>query len=58
MTPKQVVQHLLELLPDTCSYEDIKRHIEVFENARHQQEAMMLGADATLEIETYLKQQA
>ena len=58
MTPKKVVQHLLELLSDTCSFDDIKRHIELFENVRHQQEAMMMGAGATLEIESYLKQRA
>jgi hypothetical protein len=56
MTPKQVVQQLLEILPDTCSYQDIKRHIELFDEIRDTQEAVMLGAAAELEIERYSKQ--
>ncbi len=53
MTPKEVVQHLLEILPDSCSYEDIKRHIELFDRLRSDEEAVMLGAPARLEIERY-----
>lgn len=53
MTPKQVIQQLLETLPDTCSYEDIRRQIEFMEKLRSKQEAMMLGAAASLEIENY-----
>ena len=54
MTPKQVIQQLLETLPDNCSYEDIRRQIEFLENLRSNQEAMMLGASASLEIENCL----
>jgi hypothetical protein len=53
MTPKKVVQQLLEALPDSCTYQDIVRHIELFENVRSNQEAVMLGAKASLEIERY-----
>lgn len=53
MTPKKVVQQLLEILPDTCSYEDIKGHLELFDNLRRNQEAIVLGASATLEVERY-----
>lgn len=56
MTPKQVVQQLLESLPDTCTYDDIQRHIELFQNLRHNQEAVMFGAAARLEIERYAEQ--
>ena len=55
MTAKQVVQQLLEILPETCSYEDIKRHIELYDNLRCNQEAVMLGATASLEIQHYSK---
>ena len=53
MTPKKVVQQLLEALPDSCTYQDIKLHIELFEKIRKDQEAVMLGAKASLEIERY-----
>jgi hypothetical protein len=53
MTPKKVVQQLLEDLPDSCSYDDIKRHIELFEKIRSEQEAVMLGAKASLEVERF-----
>jgi hypothetical protein len=56
MTAKQVVQQLLETLPDTCTYEDIKGQIEFFENLRQKQEAVMLGAAASLELERYTEQ--
>jgi hypothetical protein len=56
MTPKQVVQQLLETLPDACTYEDIKRHIERFEIIRSGQEATMQGALASFEIERWPKQ--
>ena len=56
MTPKKVVQQLLETLPDSCTYEDIKRHIERFEIIHSSQEEMMHGATASLEIERYPKQ--
>jgi hypothetical protein len=56
VTPKQVVQQLLEILPDACTYEDIKRHIELFESICHNQEAIMLGASASLEIERHPRQ--
>jgi hypothetical protein len=56
MTPKKVVQQLLEVLPDSCAYEDIKRHIELFESVRRNQEAVMMGAKASLEIERYPEQ--
>ncbi len=56
MTVKQVVQQLLEILPDTCTYEDIKRHIELYENIRRNQDAVMLGATASLEIQHYSTQ--
>jgi hypothetical protein len=51
-----VVQQLLEILPDTCTYEDIRRHIELFENLRKNQEAVMFGAAARLELERYIQQ--
>ncbi|HJT52978.1 MAG TPA: hypothetical protein VJ848_03955 [Candidatus Angelobacter sp.] len=53
MTPKKVVQQLLEALPDSCTYQDIKRQIELFEKIRSDQEAVMLGAKARMEIERY-----
>ncbi len=53
MTPKQIVQQLLEAIPDTCSYEDIRRQIEFFEKLRNAQESMMLGTAASLVIEKY-----
>ena len=53
MTPKKVVQQLLEALPESCTYDDIKLHIELFEKIRKDQEAVMLGAKARLEIERY-----
>ena len=53
MTPKQLVQELLESLPDECTYSDIKRQIEVFEIIRNNQEAVMLGATGHLEIDRY-----
>jgi hypothetical protein len=56
MTPKKMVQELLEMLPDTCSYQDIQRQIELFENIRRNQEAVMLGAGAGLEIKRYPEQ--
>jgi len=56
LTAKQVVQQLLEILPDTCTYEDIRRHIELFENLRQNQEAVMFGAAASLEIERHTEQ--
>lgn len=56
MTPKQVVQQLLETLPDTCTYEDIQRHVELFQTLRQNQEAVMFGAAARLEIERYVEQ--
>ena len=56
MTPKQVVQQLLEILPDACTYEDITRHIEVFDKLRREQEAVMLDANPTLEIDLYREQ--
>jgi hypothetical protein len=56
MTPKKVVQQLLEVLPESCTYEDIKRHLELFDNIRRNQEAVILGAKASLEIERYPEQ--
>ena len=56
MTPKQVVQQLLEALPDTCTYEDIKAQIEFFQNLRQNQEAVMFGAAARLELECFVAQ--
>lgn len=56
MTPKQVVQELLESLPDNCTYADIKREVEQFEIIRNNQEAILFGATAHLELERYLKQ--
>lgn len=56
MTPKKVVQELLEALPDSCSYDDIKRHIELFEKIRTDQEAVMMGAKASLQIERHPEQ--
>ncbi|HKT50607.1 MAG TPA: hypothetical protein VJV96_09925 [Candidatus Angelobacter sp.] len=56
MTPKKVVQQLLEALPDSCSYDDIKRHIELFEKIRRDQEAVMMGAKGSLEIERHPEQ--
>jgi len=56
LTAKQVVQQLLEILPDTCTYEDIRRQIEFFENLRQTQEAVMFGAAASLEIERHTEQ--
>lgn len=56
MTPKKVVQQLLETLPDTCTYEDIRVQVELFENLRRNQEAVMLGASAMFEIERYPRQ--
>ena len=53
MTPKKVVQQLFEALPESCTYDDIKLHIELFEKIRKDQEAVMLGAKARLEIERY-----
>lgn len=53
MTPKKVVQQLLEALPKSCTYDDIKLHIELFEKIRKDQEAVMLGAKARLEFEQY-----
>ena len=54
MTPKKVVQQLLETLPDTCTYEDIQRHVELFQNLHHNQEAVMFGAAARLEVECFV----
>lgn len=56
MTAKQVVQQLLEILPDTCTYEDIRRQIELFENLRQNQEAVMFGAEASLELARYTQE--
>lgn len=56
MTPKQVVQELLESLSDTCTYEDIQRHIELFQTLRQNQEAVMFGAAAHLELECFVAQ--
>jgi len=56
MTPKQVVQQLLAILPDTCSYQDIVCQIQFFENLRREQEAVMLGAKPTLEVSVYREQ--
>jgi hypothetical protein len=56
VTAKQVIQQLLEVLPDRCTYEDIRRHIELFENLRQNQEAVMFGAAARLELERYAEQ--
>ena len=56
MAPKQVVQQLLEILPETCTYTDIRRQIELFETLRHNQEAVMFGAAAGLELERYNQQ--
>jgi hypothetical protein len=56
MTPKKVVQELLAILPDRHTYEDIRRHIELFDNLRQNQEAVMLGAAASLEIERHTEQ--
>lgn len=56
MTPKKVVQQLLESLPDSCSYDDIKRQIELFEKIRNDQEAVMMGAKTSLEIERHPEQ--
>ena len=56
MTPKQVVQELLKSLPDESTYEDIKQEIEIFETLRNNQEAVMGGAAAHLEVERYLEQ--
>ncbi len=53
VTPKKVVQQLLETLPDSCTYEDIKRHIDLFDKLHSNEEAVMLGASARLEIERY-----
>ena len=51
MTPKAVVQHLLEMLPDSSTHQDIKRHLELFDNLRRTQEAVMFGASAYVEID-------
>jgi hypothetical protein len=60
MTPKQVVQQLLESLPDGSSYQQInqclRQHLDQFEIIRSQQEAVMQGASAGLEVERHLKQ--
>jgi hypothetical protein len=40
----------------SCTYDDIKRQIELFEKIRHDQEAVMLGAKASLEIERFPSQ--
>lgn len=56
MTPKKVVQQLLEALPDSCTYDDIKRQIELFEKIRSDQEAVMMGAKGSLEIERHPEQ--
>lgn len=56
MTPKKVVQQLLESLPDSCTYEDIARHIELFDKVRRDQEAVMLGAKGRVEIERHPEQ--
>lgn len=56
MTPKQVVQQLLETLPDTCTYEDIQRHVELFQTLRQNQEAVMFGAAGRLELECFVEQ--
>ena len=53
MTQKQVVQELLDSLPDECTYADIQRQVEEFEIIRNNQEAVMLGATGHLEIERY-----
>lgn len=53
MTAKQIVQQLLETMPETSSFEDIRRQIEFFEKLRNDQELMMLGASASFEIENF-----
>lgn len=56
MTPKKVVRQLLKSLPDSCSYDDIKRQTELFEKVRSDQEAVMMGAKGSLEIERHPEQ--
>ena len=59
MTAKKIVQQLLETVPDTCTYQEIKQYLDAnidrFQTILGDQEAVMSGAAASLQIEKYPK---